>query len=58
VALAVRAGDLALEFVVKSEIAAEQSRIAIADAVGLNAGNGGGLHSWTCRDSEIVVGTE
>src|SRR6202163_2867229 len=57
-ALAVGSGDLALELAVKRKIAAEQPGIAVADAVGLDAANGGGLHARAGGYAEIVVGAE
>src|SRR5580704_826005 len=57
-ALAVGARKLAFELAVECKIAAEQPRIAVADAMSFDAANGRGLHAWACCDSEIVVGAE
>ena len=57
-ALAVGAGDLALELAVERQITAEQAGIAVADAVGLDAANGGSLHAWAGGNAQIVVGAE
>ena len=57
-ALAFGTRDLAFEFTVEREVAAEQPRIAVADTVCFDAANGGGSHARTCCESQIVVGTE
>src|ERR1700730_2991297 len=58
VALAFGASDLALELAIEREVASEQPRIAVADAIGFDAANGGSPHARTCCNSQIVVGAE
>src|SRR6202022_3681300 len=58
VALAFGASDLAFELAIEREVASEQPRIAVADAIGFDAANGGSPHARTFCNSQIVFGAE